>query len=55
MFLELENRSHQQASSNMIGDAIKSKFLSIKTMYTPGDIIRDMMDNYGVRLSYEKA
>ena len=45
---------HHQASSNVIGDVIKSKFLSIKIGYNLGDIIRDMMDNH-VSLSYDKA
>ena len=46
---------HCQASSNLIVDIIKGKFLNIKTIYTPGDIRIDMMDNYGISMSYDKA
>ena len=46
---------HHQASSNLVADVIKGKFLNIKTIYTPGDIRKDMMDNYGVSMSYDKA
>ena len=47
--------AHCQASSNLVTDVIKDKFLNIKTLYTPGDIRKDMMDNYGVSISYDKA
>ena len=46
---------HHQASSNVIGDVIKSKFLSIRTVYSPRDIIRDMTNNHRISLTYDKA
>ena len=46
---------HRQVSSNVVVNVIKDKFLNIKTIYTPRDIRKDMMDNYGVSMSYDKA
>ncbi|XP_062113898.1 uncharacterized protein LOC133824895 [Humulus lupulus] len=47
---------HRQASSRVIGECIKSKYKLLgETSYSPYDIIRDMKDEYGVSISYEKA
>ena len=46
---------HHQASSNLVVDVIKGKFLNIKIIYTPRDIRKNMMDNYGVLMSYDRA
>ena len=46
---------HRQASSDLVVDVIKHKVLKIKTIYTPGDIRKNTMDNYGVTMSYDKA
>ena len=45
---------HRQATSNLVVDVINGKFLNIKTIYTSGDIRKDMMDNYGVLMSYDR-
>ena len=47
---------HRQASSQAIGDCIKSKYMNPgNTCYRPNDIIRDMKDDYGISVNYNKA
>lgn len=46
---------HHQATSSLVGEFIMYKYISTKTTYTPADIISDMMNTYGVSMSYEKA
>lgn len=53
--LDLILGDHRQATSSMVGECIKSKYLDVKTVYNPNDIVRDMLDTYGISLSYEKA
>ena len=53
--LNYQMGGHHQATSDLVADVIKGKFLNIKTIYTSGDIRKDMMDNYGVTMSYDKA
>lgn len=53
--LDLVLGDHRQATSVVVGECVKSKFLDPKRVYTPNDIISDMMENYGVSVSYEKA
>ncbi|XP_055961863.1 uncharacterized protein LOC126681856 [Mercurialis annua] len=45
----------RQATSGVIGEFIKSKFINLKTVYKPADIQRDMKDDYGIKMSYSKA
>ena len=47
--------NHHHATTSMIADCIKSKYSSLKTVYTPTDIIRDMQKDYGISISYIKA
>ena len=47
--------NHHHVTTSMIVDCIKSKYSSLKTVYTPADIIRDMQKDYGVSISYMKA
>jgi hypothetical protein len=46
---------HRQATSSTVGEFIMYKYISTKTTYTPSDIMNDMMNAYGVSMSYEKA
>ncbi|PON63477.1 LOW QUALITY PROTEIN: hypothetical protein PanWU01x14_131410 [Parasponia andersonii] len=46
---------HREASSSVVGDCLKKKSFSTKMIYTPNVITRDMMDDYSVSMSYEKA
>ena len=46
---------HCQANSDLVTNVIKGKFLNIKIIYTPKDIKKNMMDNYGIVMSYDKA
>ncbi|KAL2480334.1 MuDR family transposase [Abeliophyllum distichum] len=46
---------HRQATNSIVGECIKYKYVSTKITYTPADIISDMMNTYGVSMSYEKA
>ena len=53
--LEARLGNQHHATTSMIADCIKSKYSSLKTVYTPADIIRDMQKDYGVSISYMKA
>ncbi|KAM6558965.1 hypothetical protein CsatA_028204 [Cannabis sativa] len=46
---------HKQANCNMIAEMIKKKFMSIKRNRRPNDIMIDMIDDFGVSMSYQKA
>ena len=48
-------RDYRQASSDLVADVKKCKFLNIKTIYTLGEIRKDMMGNYDVSMSFDKA
>ncbi|XP_050233133.2 uncharacterized protein LOC126681630 [Mercurialis annua] len=45
----------RQATTSIIGEHIKMKFLDIKTIYTPADIIADIQRDFGIVLSYNRA
>ncbi|XP_050211388.1 uncharacterized protein LOC126661576 [Mercurialis annua] len=45
----------RQATSIVIGEFIKSKYINLKTVYRPADIQRDMKDDYGIKMTYSKA
>ncbi|XP_050214125.2 uncharacterized protein LOC126665383 [Mercurialis annua] len=45
----------RQATSSVIGEYIKSKYTNLKTVYKPADIMRDMRDDHGIKMSYSKA
>ncbi|XP_050234423.1 uncharacterized protein LOC126682721 [Mercurialis annua] len=45
----------RQATSSVIGEYIKSKYTNLKTVYKPADILRDMRDDHGIKMSYSKA
>ena len=54
MLIDAIYRDHRQATSSVVGECIKQKFLNPKTIYKPKDILRDMLYDLGVSLSYEK-
>ncbi|XP_050229280.1 uncharacterized protein LOC126678426 [Mercurialis annua] len=45
----------RHATSSAIGEYIKSKYINLKTVYKPDDILRDMRDDHGIKMSYSKA
>ncbi|XP_062085649.1 uncharacterized protein LOC133791748 [Humulus lupulus] len=45
----------QQATSKLIGNYIKPKFLNLKTTCTPLDIKGDLNDRYSIKMNYRKA
>ncbi|KAM6554058.1 hypothetical protein CsatB_014820 [Cannabis sativa] len=53
--LDIVMGDHKQANCNMIAEMIKKKFLSIKRNHRPNDIMIDMIDDFGVSMSYQKA
>ena len=53
--LEARMGSHCHATKYLIADCIKSKYTSVKTVYTPTDIIKDMQAEYGISINYMKA
>ena len=53
--LEVRYGSQRQATSQVVANCIKSRYTSIKTVYTPADIIRDMKKDFGINISYIKA
>ncbi|XP_050207457.1 uncharacterized protein LOC126656877 [Mercurialis annua] len=54
-FLEMRMGDLRFVSSKTIAKIIKSNLLDIKTIYTPNDIIRDMRNDYSIKLDYWKA
>ena len=46
---------HRQASCRLVGDEIKQKYDGIARQYRPKEIALDFQNQYGVRISYEKA
>ncbi|CAA0815283.1 Unknown protein, partial [Striga hermonthica] len=52
---DVRTSSQRQATSNVVCNLIKSKFMNNKTSYTAADIIDDMQIRYGINLSYHKA
>ncbi|CAL8173714.1 unnamed protein product [Prunus armeniaca] len=46
---------HPQASTGLLSDSVKRRFKDSRTIYTAGDIIKDMRQNFGVTISYSKA
>ncbi|XP_050208954.1 uncharacterized protein LOC126659644 [Mercurialis annua] len=52
---EIRMEDKRQATSSIIGEYIKTKFLDVKTIYTPSDIIADIQKDFGVILSYNRA
>ncbi|CAL8174677.1 unnamed protein product [Prunus armeniaca] len=46
---------HPQASTRLLSDFVKRRFKDSRTIYTAGDIIKDVRQNFGVTISYSKA
>ncbi|KAL2504643.1 Uncharacterized protein Adt_20264 [Abeliophyllum distichum] len=53
--LDIVLGDHKQATCFVIARCIKYKFISARTVYTPADVVRDMVKTYGLSISYEKA
>ncbi|KAL6580983.1 hypothetical protein OROMI_006906 [Orobanche minor] len=47
--------NHRQASSELVSECIKDRFMNLKKVYTPLDIVEDMMKDYQIYISYQKA
>ena len=52
---EVRYGSQRQATSQVVAECIKSRYTSIKTVYTPADIIKDMKKDFRINISYMKA
>jgi hypothetical protein len=46
---------HRQANSEFVSECIMHKLTNMKRVYTPGDIVEDMMTEFNVSISYHKA
>ncbi|XP_062118930.1 uncharacterized protein LOC133832630 [Humulus lupulus] len=53
--MDIIMEDHRQGNCNVIGELIKTKYMSIKIVHTPNDIINDMLDDYGVSMGFQKA
>ncbi|XP_062075859.1 uncharacterized protein LOC133779985 [Humulus lupulus] len=53
--LEIRLKDQRQATSTIIADMIKHKFINIKTKYTAADIVRDLKHDHEVQVKYSKA
>ncbi|KAM6554586.1 hypothetical protein CsatB_012398 [Cannabis sativa] len=53
--LDVTSVDHPNATSNLIGSVIRTKFVNPKRDYTPNEIVDDMADDYSVSISYQKA
>ncbi|KAL6581335.1 hypothetical protein OROMI_007258 [Orobanche minor] len=47
--------NHRQASNELVSECIKDRFMNLKKVYTPLDIVEDMMKDYQIYISYQKA
>ncbi|KAL6537644.1 hypothetical protein OROHE_012271 [Orobanche hederae] len=47
--------SHKQATSEIVSECIKNRFTNLRRIYTPTDIVDDMMEEYNLSISYQKA
>ncbi|GMN48633.1 hypothetical protein TIFTF001_017804 [Ficus carica] len=54
--IEIIQGHHRQATSWMIGECVKTKYLDpANTSYRPREIMRDMQDEFGVSFNYLRA
>ncbi|XP_030494883.2 uncharacterized protein LOC115710669 [Cannabis sativa] len=53
--INIRHEDQRQATSKLIGECIKPKFLNIKTKATPMDIKRELKYRYGIKMNYMKA
>ncbi|CAH9078324.1 unnamed protein product [Cuscuta epithymum] len=53
--LEVRLTDQRHATASLVADCIKAKLLDPKTSYNATDIQRDMLQEYGVEISYLKA
>ena len=47
--------NQRQATTDIIARTIKSKYMDPRSKYNPRDIQRDLKQNYGVTIDYQKA
>ncbi|KAL5565461.1 hypothetical protein UlMin_028625 [Ulmus minor] len=53
--VDIVKSNHKQATSSVISEFIKPKFLDPKVQYGISNIIQDFKQKFGVNMSYEKA
>lgn len=53
--LDISQRNHRQASSKLISKFIQSKCDGVARSYKPGSIREDILKQFGVNISYDKA
>ncbi|XP_060965186.1 uncharacterized protein LOC133034169 [Cannabis sativa] len=53
--INIRHEDQRQATSKLIGECIKLKFLNIKTKATPMDIKGELKYRYGIKMNYMKA
>ncbi|CAH9091310.1 unnamed protein product [Cuscuta europaea] len=53
--LEVRLTDQRHATSSLVADCIKSKLVDPKTSYNAMDVQRDMLEEYGIEISYLKA
>lgn len=49
------HNGHYQTSNQVISEIIKQKFVYVKCIYTPKDIISDMKNDHRTNSSYKQA
>ena len=53
--LELRHKDNRQAAPWVIGHCIKSKYSGQEPNYLPRSIMSDMVKEYGINMTYQKA
>ncbi|XP_050232966.1 uncharacterized protein LOC126681471 [Mercurialis annua] len=53
--VDIRMEEKREATTSIVAEVTKSKFLNVKTIYTPTNIILDFEKEYGVILNYNKA
>ena len=53
--MDIRLADQRKATINLVANCIKSKYYSVKTIYSAEDIMRDMKEEYVVNINYLKA
>ncbi|KAL5558050.1 hypothetical protein UlMin_034261 [Ulmus minor] len=53
--VDYNRERHRQATSRVIGDRLKNRYISTSTSFKPKDIMDDVREKFGVQISYSKV
>ncbi|KAL5573566.1 hypothetical protein UlMin_023163 [Ulmus minor] len=53
--VDYKREGHRQATSWVIGDCLKNRYIAPSRTFKPKDIIDDVRERFGVQITYNKA